>query len=277
MDYSNPARKIKNTKMKNLQTAVSIIKIYLAAAFCTVLLASCVSSGKQTAGKLAPSATQYSEAVIQVYAARTRGAKKAISVHTWISVKPENSENYTSYEIIGWRLKRKGTALVIRNDKPDRDWWGHQPKLLLDIRGPKAQRLIPKVVAAVGEYPHQKNYHAWPGPNSNTFTAFIGKQVPELGLDLPSTAIGKDYREIKDIVGLSPSGSGVQASLWGLLGLTIGIEEGLELNLFGLNFELDLFDFAVELPGIGRIGMSDVEDYEEELENLGSSDSTISD
>lgn len=263
--------------MNNLKRIISIIKIYLAAAFCTILLASCASNGKQTAGELAPSASQYSEAVIQVYSARTWGAKKVVSVHTWISVKPKDSEEYTSYEIIGWRLKRKGTALVIRNDRPDRDWWGHQPELLLDIRGEKAQKLIPEVVAAANQYPHQKNYHAWPGPNSNTFTAFIGKQVPELGLDLPSTAIGKDYREVKDIVGLSPSGSGVQASLWGILGLTIGIEEGLELNLFGLNFELDLFDLAVELPGVGRIGMSDVEDYEEEQEEEKSSASNISD
>lgn len=263
--------------MRNLKTFVRIIKIYLVAAISTVLLSSCASSGIQTAGNLAPSATQYSEAVIQVYSARTWGAKKAVSVHTWISVKLENSEEYTSYEIIGWRLKRKGTALVIRNDRPDRDWWGHQPKLLLDIRGVKAQTLIPKVITAVNEYPHQKNYHAWPGPNSNTFTAFIGKQVPELGLDLPSTAIGKDYREIKDVVGLSPSGSGVQASLWGLLGLTIGIEEGLELNLFGLNFELDLFDLAVELPGVGRIGMSDVEEYEDEQNEAGGSAANTSD
>lgn len=261
--------------MKNTKKIIRLIKFYLATAFCTILLASCASNGRQTAGKLAPSAATYNGAVIQVYGARTWGVKKAVSVHTWISVKPQNSNEYTSYEIIGWRLKRKGTALVIRDDRPDRDWWGHQPVLLLDLRGAKAERLIPKVIAAVNDYPHQKNYQAWPGPNSNTFTAFIGKQVPELGLDLPSTAIGKDYREIKDVVGLSPSGSGVQASLWGLLGLTIGVEEGLELNLFGLNFELDLFDLAVELPGVGRIGMSDVEEYEGGIDEEGNSTSEL--
>ena len=34
---------------------------------------------------------------------------------------------------------------------------------------------------------------AFPGPNSNTFTAWIAKKVPELELDLPFTAIGSGY------------------------------------------------------------------------------------
>ncbi len=46
----------------------------------------------------------------------------------------------------------------------------------------------------------------------------------------------------------------VQASLYGMLGTSIGKEEGVELNIFGLRVELDLFDLAIELPGIGRIG-----------------------
>jgi hypothetical protein len=83
-----------------------------------------------------------------------------------------------------------------------------------------------------------------------------------LELDLPSTAIGKDYREIKDVVSLSPSGSGVQFSLWGLLGASAGVEEGLELNLLGLNFEIDVFDLAIELPGIGRIGAPQIKQNE---------------
>ncbi|MGB0496435.1 MAG: DUF3750 domain-containing protein [Kangiellaceae bacterium] len=242
-----------------LKKVFTVAKNYLMLAFCSTLIAGCAIDSKLTAGKLAPESSVFEDAVIQVYSARTWGAKKLVSVHTWISVKPQNSEQYTSYEIIGWRLKRRGSALVVRTNQPDRDWWGHQPTLLLDIRGEKAEALIPQIVQAVDDYPHKNNYQAWPGPNSNTFTAFIGRQVPGLGLDLPSTAIGKDYREIADIVGMSASGTGIQASLWGLLGISIGLEEGLELNVLGLNFELDLFDLAIELPGIGRIGADEVD------------------
>ncbi|TQV88091.1 DUF3750 domain-containing protein [Aliikangiella coralliicola] len=249
--------------MKYLKKLLKFIKIYLALSLLSTLMVSCAINDKKTVGTFAPKGNEFNDAVIQVYAARTWGAKKFVSVHTWISVKPEGADEYTSYEIIGWRLRRGGTALRQRNNRPDKDWWGHQPELLLDIRGDKAARLIPDVIKAVEDYPYKDNYHAWPGPNSNTFTAYIGRQVPELGLDLPSTAIGKDYREIKDVVGMSASGSGVQASLWGLLGITLGTEEGLELNILGLNFEFDLLDLAIELPGIGRIGASDVDEYDD--------------
>jgi hypothetical protein len=38
-------------------------------------------------------------------------------------------------------------------------------------------------------------YKAFPGPNSNTFTAYIAKQVPGLDLDLPFSAIDSGYSE----------------------------------------------------------------------------------
>jgi len=44
-------------------------------------------------------------------------------------------------------------------------------------------------------YPWKTTYKAFPGPNSNTFTAWIAKQVPELELDLPFSAIGSGYVE----------------------------------------------------------------------------------
>src|SRR5687767_15933815 len=46
-----------------------------------------------------------SEPVVQVWGARTRGAKGIFGVHTWIAVKPQGATEYTVYEIIGWRLR----------------------------------------------------------------------------------------------------------------------------------------------------------------------------
>jgi len=222
-------------------------------------LTSCAKNQAITRGTFAPEPEQYAGGIIQVYSARTWGAKQAVSVHTWISTKKSTDEHYTSYEIIGWKLRRYKTALVIRHDLPDRDWWGHQPELLLDYRKQDADQLIDKIAIAVKEYPYKNEYQAYPGPNSNTFTAMVASQVPELSLDLPSTAIGKDYKPFSQSIGLSPSGTGVQASLFGMLGLTLGYEEGIELNILGLNFELDIFDLAVELPAIGRVGLSQTE------------------
>lgn len=207
----------------------------------------------------APLPVDFAEPVIQVYAARTRGSKKAVAVHSWIATKRRDASHYKISQVIGWRLRRGGTAVFSEPGIPDKDWYGNNPELLLDIRGAEAEVLIDKIEAAITAYPWAGEYTAWPGPNSNTFVAWLGLQVPDLGLDLPSTAIGKDWRPIENGAGLSASGTGVQASLFGLLGASIGYEEGLELNVLGLSFELDIFDLAIELPGVGRIGRRQVD------------------
>ena len=93
----------------------------------------------------------------------------------------------------------------------------------------------------------------WPGPNSNTFTAWVARAVPELEVDLPPTAIGKDYSGAK-LLASAPSGRGVQLSLFGLAGLTASSVEGFEVNLLGLTFGLNPFDPALKLPFVGRLG-----------------------
>ena len=72
-------------------------------------------------------------------------------------------------------------------------------------------------------------------------------------MDLPPTAIGKDFLGDR-IVATAPSGSGLQLSLFGLLGLTASGVEGVEINLLGFTFGVDLFPPAIKLPLIGRIG-----------------------
>lgn len=202
----------------------------------------------------APHPGDYKDGIIQVYGARTRGIKKVLAVHTWIATKKKGADHYVISQIFGWRLKRNGTALNQKPGIPDTDWAGNEPMLILDVRGMEAEKLLDKIDTAIQDYPWKDTYTVWPGPNSNTFIAWIGLEVPELQMDLPSTAIGKDWRPISETFGKSVSGTGVQASLYGLLGVTAAFEEGLEINILGLSIELDLFDKAVELPGIGRIG-----------------------
>jgi hypothetical protein len=188
--------------------------------------------------------------VVQVYAARTVGARGAFGVHTWVATKAPGAEDYTVYEVIGWRLRRGGSVVVIHQRPPDGRWFGSEPELLADVRGPRAEALIPRIDAAARAYPWPDEYHAWPGPNSNTFTAWIARAVPELEVDFPATAIGKDYSE--SIFGAAPSGSGGQVSLGGLFALTASGVEGLELNLLGLSFGLG--PTGIKLPIVGRIG-----------------------
>lgn len=131
---------------------------------------------------------------------------------------------------------------------------GNEATLLVDHRGAGVEAMIDKIDAAIVNYPYKAQYRLWPGPNSNTFIAFLGLAVPQLQLYLPSTAVGKDYRPVAKLLGRSPSGSGFQISLLGLASLSVGYEEGIEVSLLGVNFEWDVFDGAIELPGLGRIG-----------------------
>ena len=80
-------------------------------------------------------------------------------------------------------------------DIPDRFWFGEKPRLINEHKGEGVDNLIDAVDKAADAYPWETFYKAFPGPNSNTFTARIAKQVPELELDLPFSAIGSGYVE----------------------------------------------------------------------------------
>jgi len=199
---------------------------------------------------LAPDPGQVSEAVVQVYGARTLGLKGLFGVHTWVAVKPTDATAWTVYEVIGWRLRYNDSAVVVRQRDADGRWFGAEPELYADKRGPGVDELIKRIDKAAHAYPYAGEYSVWPGPNSNTFTAWIARAVPELEVDLPATAIGKDYLGTS-IFSSAPSGSGVQFSLGGVFGLSASAVEGLELNLLGLNFGVG--PSGLKLPMVGRI------------------------
>ena len=207
---------------------------------------------------IAPDPGLTHEAVVQVYVARAYSWRGYFGVHSWIAVKPTAATAYTVYEVIGWHVYHGGgPALAIHETAPDRRWFGSDPKIIADLRGDGVDDIIKRIDAAARKYPHANDYTLWPGPNSNTFTAYIGRAVPELNLDLPPTAIGKDYLPEGALFAGSPSGTGYQVSLFGLLGVLAGAEEGLEVNVLGLTFGVDPLDLAVKLPMAGRIGFQE--------------------
>jgi hypothetical protein len=203
---------------------------------------------------LAPDPLVTPEPVVQVYAARAVRWRGYFGVHTWIAVKPGGAPEFTVYEVTGFRVRRGGGAVTTSTRAPDGRWFGSAPELLADVRGPEVDAIIQRIERAVAEYAYADTYRIWPGPNSNTFTAFVLRAVPELRVDLPPHAIGKDYLGAR-VAARSPSGTGVQISLFGVMGLLAGIEEGLEVNLLGLTFGVDPNDLALKLPLVGRIGI----------------------
>lgn len=212
-------------------------------------------SARNDTSHQAPDPVSTPQAVVQVYAARTYGWRGALGVHTWFAVKPRGADHYLRLEVIGWGVRSGWPAVRISRNTPDAYWFGNRPTVLLERRGPEADQLIGQIIRAAETYPYPDSYRVWPGPNSNTFTAYLARQVPDLGLQLPGTAIGKDFLADGAVIASSPSGTGKQLSLYGLAGLTVAGKEGIELNLLGLTLGLDLAQPALKLPGIGRLGV----------------------
>lgn len=237
--------------------AVPLFRLFLVVLAALALLravpataADWMSASREPVG-LAPDPAQVREAMVQVYGARVVGAKGLLGVHTWVAVKPTAAPAWTVYEVIGWRLGWTDNVVVVRQGAPDARWFGAEPELYAQKRGAGVDALIERIGQAVKRYPYAGEYRLWPGPNSNTFTAWISRNVPELELDLPATAIGKDFTGTT-LLGPAPSGHGFQLSLGGLLGLAVSAVDGVELNLLGLNFGVS--PLGVKLPFVGRIG-----------------------
>ena len=203
---------------------------------------------------IAPLPEDFKGAVIQVYAARAFGWRGILAVHTWVATKKKDASTYVVHQVLGWRKYRDQSVISSKPAIPDRNWFGNKPVLLVDIRGPDAGGLMEKVLSAIKAYPYSHDYTLWPGPNSNTFTASIGRSVPQLKLNLPPTAIGKDYLPNNRLYDSAPSGTGQQISFYGLAGIIISRAEGIEINVLGLDFGINPWKPALRLPGFGVIG-----------------------
>lgn len=165
-----------------------------------LLLSSCSSPNWRTASRepagIAASPYEVNDAVIEFYGADAFSWRGWFAIHSWIAVKAKGDAKYTVYEVVGWRVNRGLPALKeYRTSTPDRYWFGAKPEKFLFIQGEKAEQLIPKIEDAIARYPWADVYKVFPGPNSNTFPAWVGQQVPELELEMPFRAIGSGYIE----------------------------------------------------------------------------------
>ena len=174
------------------------LKLFVMFTLAGLILSSCFSgkdwrtANRESAG-IAPVPAATKEAVLQVYGADAWGWRGWFAIHTWIATKRSNEAHYTVYDVVGWRGYNGKPVMQIAKDVPDRHWYGEKPRIIKEHRGMGVDQLIDAVDEAAHAYPYKQSYQAFPGPNSNTFTAWIGGQVPELELELPFSAIGRGY------------------------------------------------------------------------------------
>lgn len=168
---------------------------------------------------------------------------RRIAVHHWFVV--QGAGQCTRWEV--WQDRDAGGTSwgYLYRDlmHPDRGVGGGPAVVAAEWRGETA-RAVRAVLEEPPRYPHRERYLAWPGPNSNTYAAWVLEQAGvRHGLD--PRAIGKDY--------LGDRGAGWELSRARLrcesplVGLRV--EAGcLELHLLCLTFGLDLREREVRTP-----------------------------
>lgn len=225
-----------------------------------ILLTSCSNKNWRTASResagIAPSPSELKESIVQIYTARAFSWRGNFTIHPWVAWKGKDEEDFTVAQVIGWRLNSDNSVVSVARDIPDRRWFDNMPEVIFEARGDKADRIITRFKELIEDYPYKDVYRVYPGPNSNTFVAYLIQNTEDIKITLPPHAVGKDW-PVDSFVGLTPSGTGVQANAYGMLGFAIGLEEGIEINLFALNFGIDFYPPALKLPLIGRVGFKD--------------------
>jgi hypothetical protein len=223
-----------------------------------VYLADGAGAGWRTADRssigVLPPPEQNATAVIRIFSAKTVRWRGIFASHSWIVFKPANAASYTRYDYTAW----SELPIRINGFEPDGRWFGHLPEVVFAADGDAAAALMPKVEAAIARYTWRNagDYRAWPGPNSNTFISAIMDAVPEMRAALPPTAIGKDYPYDGRWFRPTPSRTGLRLTIGGYGGLTFGWIEGIEINILGIVFGIDIRHAAVKLPGFGRFGLA---------------------
>lgn len=201
------------------------------------------------------------EAQVQIYTAKAFSWRGKFSVHTWLATKEKDADSYLIYHVLMWGSVYGDGVIAINKDIPDRYWYGSKPEIIFLAKGKKAEKMIPEIYLAVKSYPYPHHYRAYPGPNSNSFISHIMRSVSGFNVPLPSNAIGKDWIHKAQFIGLTETRSGIQFSLYGMLGFTIGLFDGIEINIIGLSFGIDFLRPALKLPIIGRVNIKTLLSY----------------
>jgi hypothetical protein len=116
-----------------------------------------------------------------------------IASHYWFTV--HDGERCDRWEI--WQRRDAGGVSIghlhCNLKAPDDGVGGGPARLVAQWEGDAALRLKDTLEKATEDYPFRHRYAPWPGPNSNTFAAWVLHRAG-IDLKLPWRAIGRKYR-----------------------------------------------------------------------------------
>ena len=153
------------------------------------------TADRSSAGLL-PTASEYPDALIRVYAARTVRWRGIFAVHTWIVVKERGQSRYSRYDYTAW-----GEPIRVDGFAPDGRWFGAVPKTVVSVDGEEAENLVPKIRSVIENYRFRAygDYSPWPGrTQTRSFKLFWTRcrsskrccRQPLLGKTIPITGSG---------------------------------------------------------------------------------------
>ena len=171
-----------------------------------------------------------------------------IARHPWFAVRRKGEKVWETYEVGGGGSEHD----------PFRDHGGYGDPILHGLwRGEEAERAadcLEREAPAVKQR-IEHGYIFYPGPNSNTFGDEMLRRC-HLHASLPATSVGKDWRGWFG-AGVSSEGTGFQVET-PILGIKLGLKEGIEVHVLGLAIGIDFWPPAIILPlGVGRLGFAD--------------------
>lgn len=174
------------------------------------------------------------------------GALRDISRHSWIVANVVDGAGARRYRRYQWL----GKAEAKDTDNPF-DYFGSGA---VAIHGVVTDDVAEKVACLERETKLYDDFNCgcWPGPNSNTFADGLIRKCG-LGIELPATALGKDYRGVIG-ASITEGRTGVQLETWPF-GVKIGAKEGVGVDLAGLPVGVHFWPPGIDLPfNPGRVG-----------------------
>ena len=117
-----------------------------------------------------------------------------VADHFWVTVLDPRSGRCDRWEV--WQRTDAGGVsfghLYCNLQGPDDGVGGGPSRLAVEWTGADAQRLGSILAQAASEYPYCDRYRAWPGPNSNTFVAWVLRKG-SVACPLPWKAHGRNF------------------------------------------------------------------------------------
>ncbi len=126
------------------------------------------------------------------------------AVHPWVVTVHQGKINrwevihrkYSNKERFGYVYKNFYTNPIqgIKKHTLSSQYW--DAKIIGSVFGGEnslAEKMFRFIETMSPLYPHQENYTLFPGPNSNTYIAWILKNFPEANIQLPWNAFGKNF------------------------------------------------------------------------------------